>query len=307
MRNAFAERLLHLMSEDDRIFLLYGDIGNRLFDAIKHNFPERIENAGIAEASMVGVAAGLSQANYIPFCYTINSFLYLKALEQIKLDIAYPNRHVVLVGTGGGLSYGSLGTSHHSVEDYGVLGSIPNLQVCSPADVNELHTCLDHTLSNPGPSYIRLGKKGEPQLQVQGDNTTVVPKRGFRKLSGAPDATRAVVSIGPIGAQVQDILRENSPDEHLAHFSFFQIEPWLPELVTEEFSHFDEIVVVEEHYKFGGLATRFMDTFHDARNTTRITSLGLDRGFFTGAGGREEIRESFGLSKQSLINALQNR
>jgi transketolase len=167
MRNHFANILHETMVKDDNVFLLYGDIGNRLFDQIKSDFPERIENAGVAEASMVGIAAGLSQAGYLPVCYTINSFLYLKALEQIKLDLAYPARKAVLVGTGGGLSYGSLGTSHHSIEDYAVLGSIPNLNLYSPADSVELELNLQDALANDGPSYLRIGKKGEREVTTK--------------------------------------------------------------------------------------------------------------------------------------------
>jgi transketolase len=104
MRNRFAEELTKIAIENDDIVLLYGDIGNRLFDNFKKSLPNRSFNCGVAEPNMVGVAAGLAKTGFTPFVYTINTFLYLRAFEQIKLDVCYPRVPVIMVGTGSGLS-----------------------------------------------------------------------------------------------------------------------------------------------------------------------------------------------------------
>ena len=138
MRNAFAQKLAELQQIQNELVLVYGDIGNKLFDKFKSLDNSKYINAGIAEASMISMAAGLAKGGFRPVVYTINSFLYLKTVEQIKIDICYPNLPVILVGTGGGLAYSELGTTHHSLEDIGMLTTIPNLQILAPSDVFEV-------------------------------------------------------------------------------------------------------------------------------------------------------------------------
>ena len=290
------------MSEDSRLFLLYGDIGNNLFNSIKNDFPDRIENAGIAEASMVGIAAGLSQAGYIPVCYTINSFLYLKSVEQIKLDLAYPSRRAVLVGTGGGLAYASLGTSHHSLEDYAVLGSIPNLGLYSPADNAELTACLDQALEASSPSYIRIGKKGESEL-VESVMHTGVKEEILRAVSKSPTSKLAVVSVGTIGGELVKEFAKTKERIAFDHYSLFRIRPWEPEAVTRILNDYENILVIEDHYALSGVASLLLDAFSGTANP-RVYSASLPLKFFTGLGGKTEIRESAGLGMKTLIGKI---
>ena len=134
MRNAFADALFEEIQKNKKIILLAGDIGNRLFDKIKKKFPKNFYNCGVAESNMTSVAAGLAKSKFKPVTYTITSFNTLKTIEQIKLDICYPNLPVIIVGVGSGLGYSNLGTTHHSLEDIGILSNIPNLNIVSPAD-----------------------------------------------------------------------------------------------------------------------------------------------------------------------------
>ena len=129
MRNAFAEEITRLASKNKKIVLLSGDIGNRLFDKFRNKFPNRFYNCGIAEACMTGVASGISSVGLRPVTYTIATFNTIRCLEQIKLDICYTNLPVIIVGTGAGLSYASLGSTHHSLDDISFLRTIPNLNI----------------------------------------------------------------------------------------------------------------------------------------------------------------------------------
>ena len=109
MRNAFAKQITELAQADERVVLLSGDIGNRLFDDLKAKCPDRFFNCGVAEANMIGVAAGLAMSGLRPVCYTIANFLTYRCIEQIRIDLCYHHQPVVFVGTGAGLSYASLG------------------------------------------------------------------------------------------------------------------------------------------------------------------------------------------------------
>ena len=162
MRNAFAKELNDLAKKDKKIVLLSGDIGNRLFDNFRNSFPKRFYNCGIAEASMTGVASGLTHLGLRPITYTVATFNTIRCLEQIKLDICYPNLPVVIVGTGAGLSYASLGSTHHSLEDIAFLRTIPNLKILCPSDPEEVKKLLRDAIKMKGPVYLRLGKKNEP-------------------------------------------------------------------------------------------------------------------------------------------------
>ncbi|PCI31321.1 MAG: transketolase, partial [Elusimicrobia bacterium] len=126
MRNAFATAITELGDEYPELVMLAGDIGNRLFDRFKEKYPERFYNCGVAEANMTGVAAGLAASGLKPITYTITPFNTTRCFEQIRVDVCYPDLPVIVVGTGAGLSYASLGATHHSMEDIAILRTLPN-------------------------------------------------------------------------------------------------------------------------------------------------------------------------------------
>ena len=127
MRNAFADEITRLAERDPRIVLCPGDIGNRLFNTYKSKCPGRFYNCGVAEQNLIGVAAGLAMSGMRPVAYTIVPFLTTRVLEQIRVDVCYHHLPVVIVGVGGGLSYASLGATHHSCEDIAFLRMLPGM------------------------------------------------------------------------------------------------------------------------------------------------------------------------------------
>ena len=164
MRNAFAKELEKIAAADERVVLLSGDIGNRMFDDFKKAFPGRFLNCGIAEANMVSFAAGLALSGLRPVVYTIAPFITYRCLEQIRVDICSQNLAVIITGVGGGLSYAALNTTHHSLEDIACMRVLPNMRVVCPGDPVEVRLALDHAIKEDAPVYLRLGKKGEPAV-----------------------------------------------------------------------------------------------------------------------------------------------
>ena len=162
MRNAFADEITRLGTADRRVVLLSGDIGNKLFDKFKQSNEGRFFNCGVAEANMMGVAAGMALSGLRPVIYTITPFTTTRCFEQIRVDACYHEAPVIIVGTGAGLAYAELGPTHHSCEDLAILRVLPNITVLAPADEIELRLCLRAALDLPGPVYMRIGKKGEP-------------------------------------------------------------------------------------------------------------------------------------------------
>ena len=184
MRNAFADAVTDIASYNEKIVLLSGDIGNRLFDKYRKLFNERFYNCGIAEACMTGVASGLSQSGFIPITYTITPFNTLRCLEQIKIDLCYPNLPSIIVGTGAGLSYAGLGATHHSLDDIGILRTIANMNIICPSGPSEVKFAVKAAINLKRPVYLRIGKKGERDICIEekkfklGQPIKVISKKG---------------------------------------------------------------------------------------------------------------------------------
>ncbi|MBD3308677.1 transketolase, partial [candidate division KSB3 bacterium] len=173
MRNAFAAELTSLAADNRQIILLSGDIGNRLFNDYKAQFPDRFFNCGVAEANMTSMAAGMALCGLRPITYTITPFATTRCLEQIRVDICYHNVPVIIAGVGGGLSYAGLGATHHSCEDIGFLRMLPNMTVICPGDAWEVRLALRAAVQHTGPVYLRIGKKGEPVVHSQAPEFTI--------------------------------------------------------------------------------------------------------------------------------------
>ena len=173
MRNIFASVVYELALKDQSIVLLSGDIGNKMFDKLKKNCPKQFLNCGIAEANMMSVAAGMALCNLRPIVYTITPFTTIRCLEQIKIGVSYHKVPVIIVGTGSGLSYSELGPTHHSLDDITILKSIPDINILAPCDRLELANYLKEAVKNPWPTYIRIGKKGEPNLNKSSNKISI--------------------------------------------------------------------------------------------------------------------------------------
>jgi transketolase len=169
MKRQFIDALVTAAREDERIWLLAGDVGYGLVDDFQRAFPSRFLNAGIAEQNMIGMAAGLAREGCRVFVYSIANFLLLRALEQVRNDVAAPKADVKLVGAGAGFTYGSLGYTHHALEDIGIARLLPNMRILSPSDADDVTWAVKSMASEPGPCYLRLGS-----LDDAGDMPRVV-------------------------------------------------------------------------------------------------------------------------------------
>ena len=166
MRTAFVTALCEMAAEDGRILLLTGDLGFMALEPFRDRFPDRFVNAGVAEQNMLGVATGLAEAGFRPYVYSIATFASLRSLEFIRNG---PVRHqlpVRVVGMGMGFEYGHAGSTHHAVEDVGVLRTLPGLAVVIPADPEQTASAVRETHGMSGPVYYSLGK--EDRLMVPG-------------------------------------------------------------------------------------------------------------------------------------------
>lgn len=297
MRNAFARQITALAQQDPRIVLLSGDIGNRLFDDFKSVCPDRFYNCGVAEANLVGVAAGLAMSGFLPVCYTIAPFIAYRALEQIRIDVCYHELPMLIVGTGAGLSYASLGATHHSCEDVGILRLLPGMTVLAPADEWEVRAALKAIVRCPRPAYMRIGKKGEPVVHraepdfVLGRALPIRPGREVGLLSSGTLLATALATA--------DLLE--AAGFSTAVFSVPTVKPLDTALLEEAFASFRVVATVEEHSVLGGLGGSVAEWLTDTgASRARLLRFGTADEFLLETCDQEEAREHFGLVPEAI-------
>ena len=294
MRNAFAKEMKLIVERKNNVVLLSGDIGNRMFDELKNSRPEQFINCGIAEANMMSMAAGMGLSGMRPVIYTITPFTTLRCLEQIRIGVAYHQSPVVIVGTGSGLSYSELGPTHHSLEDMAVIRTIPNINVLAPADKIELISQLREAIESPIPTYIRIGKKGEPNLGTLNNNY------GIGKANILRDGKKyLLLGIGPIiGEALKAAEMLEMEGVSLCVASMGGVSPldveFLSKMISKKFKHW---ITLEEHGIVGGLGTSIIEWLNDSNNSKIINlkSLGVPKQFINKLGNQEYTRNQLGL------------
>lgn len=302
MRNAFAKQITELARKDDRIVLLSADIGNRLFDEFKATCPDRFYNCGVAEANMIGMAAGLAMSGLRPVCYTITPFITYRCLEQIRVDVCYHHVPVVIVGTGAGLSYASLGATHHSCEEMGMLRLLPHLAVVAPADAREVRGALRAAVEYPDPVYIRIGKKGEPVVHAEDPEFQVgkaIPVR-----SGDRVCLLSAGTLLSVATEAAEKLDRDGVSTQV--YSFHTVKPLDTEVLEDAFRRFDVVATLEEHSVLGGLGGSVAEWLSEQRAPRgRLVRFGTRDEFLHETSEQDEAREYFGLTPAVVAERVQ--
>jgi transketolase len=277
------------------VFLLVGDLGYSVVEAYRAEFPDRFLNVGVAEQNMTGVAAGLASEGYHVFTYSIANFPVLRCFEQIRNDVCYHHLPVTIVAVGAGVAYGSLGYSHHAVQDIAVMSSLPELTILSPADPGETHGAVRWLAENPRPSYLRLGKAGERNLHASAEIDA-----GFFEVVRAQSDTVIVAtgSILDVAIKASDTLQVSGHSASV--ISCVRLQP-LPDGLIRLLQAKRNIFVLEEHFQNGGLGALLLP--HLAREST-LTSLHLPSETAARVGSQEFLRKQAHLTPDLVAAAI---
>ena len=304
MRDAFAAAITAAAARDDRVVLLTADVGNRLFDTFRERFPDRFVNCGVAEANMVGVAAGLALDGLRPFAYSIAPFVVIRALEQIRIDVCSHAAPVTIVGTGAGLAYGALGATHHACEDVAVLRCLPGMAVVCPADGAETAAAVAALVDRGGPAYLRLGKKGEPDVHEAPPAFTI--GRAILLREGADVCLLGCGTLTAATLAAADLLAAAGVAARVA--SLHTVKPLDDALLADCFDRFPLVVVAEEHGTIGGLGAAVAEwrTNH-ARQGGGLECIGTPDAFLHAAGSQAWLRERCGLSAGGIATRVLER
>lgn len=296
MRNEFIRELTQASKVLDDTFLVVGDLGYGVVEPFQKSFPARFLNSGVAEQSMISISAGIASQGDSVFAYSIANFPTFRALEQIRNDVVAHNLPVTIVSVGAGLGYGTLGYTHHAVEDFAIMRAMSGLAIYSPADTFELASVMGRILSRKEPAYLRLGKGEEKPLH---DSTPGNADQGIA-LSGPEDADWVVVSTGSIGVNAARAISSMAPKlrDRTRHLSI----PIFSAITTlaNDFSRAKGIVSVEEHGSSGGLGSFILETLSENGLGIPLKRLGVKPGKTKNVGSHAYLLSQHGLDVHSL-------
>ncbi|MEV7767913.1 transketolase C-terminal domain-containing protein [Microbacterium sp. NPDC086615] len=300
-RSVIGTTLAELGDDHPNLWVLTPDIGATLLE-FREKFPNRFIDVGLAEQACVGIAAGLAYDGNIPVVSGMLPFLSMRALEQVRSDICYPNLPVKIIGTHGGL-VGNGGSTHYAVEDLALMCALTNMTVTSVGDPLMVGEILRQSMSMPGPLYVRLavGKK-DRVLYAEGEHDIRIGK-GIVARDGS-DVT--VFTHGTTVAQALDAA-EQLADEGISVrvVDMFTLKPLDDALVLRCADETGgRFVVLEDHLAYGGLASRISDVIADRGVHLRsFERLGIPQ-VYAGFGDDEELRDKHGYGLVHTLDAL---
>lgn len=300
MRNEFSDFFLNnLAARSDQVFIT-GDLGFGALEKIRDVMEDRFINAGVAEQNMVSVAAGLSSEGYSVWVYSIAPFIYARAFEQIRNDVAFHESNVRFVGNGGGFGYGVMGPSHLSFDDYGVIGSALNLKIFLPTHLADVRKMTEQATAHDGPVYLRLSSNN-PRIESESDYH--FDSSGFCKVSEGEAGV--IVSTAPL---VQAIVKEN-----LARRTKLRYEVWsvnilpiqstrIPTAITSA-GRKGRLFVAEEHVWHGGVGMQLFGAMAQVGKAhAKLNWRGVPNRPMRDYGSADFLRRQLGLDPVQILD-----
>lgn len=296
MRKAFINFLIEQAKLDPNLYLIVDDTGFSVIEPFAQQFPERYINAGIAEQNMTSVAAGLAMAGKNVYLYGIIPFMTMRCFEQIRNDLCYQKLPVKIIGVGGGLSYGTAGSTHHALEDANILRTLPGMTVVAPGSVYETTALMPSFNALKGPAYLKCGNIDEVPTYPENPHITV-----GKAIPIIPHDTAMLITTGnalDLGWQVVKHLQEqyglsigltSMPTIKPLDIAYLLHHPW------------KAIFTLEEQFIMGGFG---QDVAHvlleNRKEMPTFKVFGINDTYFHMAGSRNYLRESVGLSKEKI-------
>ena len=297
-RNAYGEALVELAAKNDKIVVLDADLAHATMTVtFQKEYPERHFNAGIAEANMVNMAAGMSTMGLVPFCSTFAMFGAGRAYEQIRNTIAYPRLNVKIACTHAGVSVGEDGGSHQCIEDIALMRVIPGMTVISPADANEARKAVFAAAEMNGPVYLRLARLATPVFEE--DYPFEIGKANVLR-EGSDAAVFATGIMVNEALQAAKLLEAEG--KSVAVINVHTIKPIDAECVTKYAQKCGNVITVEEHSVIGGLGDAVADVLM-GKVSCKFKKIGVQDCFGQSGKAKDVLRE-YGLTADQIAQSI---
>jgi len=259
-------------------------------------YPERFRNAGIAEANMIGMSAGVATTGKTVFCHTFAMFAAGRGYDQIRNSIAYPGLNVKVIGTHAGLSVGEDGATHQCIEDLSLMRTIPNMIVINPCDANETKAAVKAMIKYNGPCYLRLGRAGVENITSDYSNYEFNIGKGITLKEGMDVTIIATGLMVQIALQAAEILKEKGFDARV--IDMHTIKPIDKDIILKAARETGAIVTTEEHNVIGGLGAAVAEVLGE-NYPVPVIRHGVED-LFGHSGTAQELMIKYGLTKEKL-------
>lgn len=297
MRIAFCEAMYEAAKQDPRVFAMSADVTGRQLTSFRNEFPERFFETGVAEQNLVGVAAGLALSGKIPFISTVASFISTRCYEQIKIDVCFQNLSVKVVGFCSAFSLSEWGATHHSLEDIAIMRALPNMTVIVTADRMETKKAVLAAAQYEGPTYIRVGKGGEPDV-YQKEYDFQIGKAVVLK-EGDDIALVGTGMILPELLKASDELRSQGIKARVVNMH--TVKPLDKDVILKAAGETQGIITVEEHNVIGGLGDAVNQLLTRRKVNVPLEIMGIEDVFME-VGTVQELRHAHYLDSQAILN-----
>jgi len=273
MRTAFINLLIEEAKKNPLLFLLVADLGWSVVESFQETYPNQFINVGVAEQNMVGVGAGLASEGCHVFAYSIGSFPTWRCAEQLRNDIDYHKLSYTTVTVGSGVAYGKLGYSHHAIQDIALMRSLPNTLMLCPCDPLETSACIKYILSNPGPSYLRLHKAGEPVIS----SSEFITPCDLNYLQSS-NSSKIILATGISGQDAWSQKDTTYKDCDIATLPIWSSAHGAKLVIT--LSNYKAIHVIEDHLIAGGFCSWVFEQFQIHSNCYQGQPPSISCGYF---------------------------
>ena len=296
-RQVICDTLMGLAKDDKDIYVLTSDSrGSASMTNFANEFPKQFVEVGIAEQNLVGIAAGLATTGKKCFAASPACFLTMRSIEQVKVDVAYSNTNVKLIGISGGVSYGALGMSHHSLQDIAVMRAIPNMDIFLPADRFETEKLVRELVKYDKPAYIRIGRNPVDDVYESTDFDFQIGKANVMREGKDITIIATGETVKP-AIEASDELKELGIKCRV--LNMHTIKPLDEEAIIKAAKETGHIITVEEHSIYGGLGAAVSEVVvQNAPVPMKIVGI-KDEAAITGTS--KEIFNYYGLSKENLV------
>ncbi|MGH3628799.1 MAG: transketolase family protein [Sciscionella sp.] len=270
MRAEFADELRLLAHDDQSVVLLTGDLGFAVLESFASDHPDRFFNVGVAEQNMLGIAAGMAEAGYRPFVYSIATFASMRGYEFLRNGAALHQLPVRVVGMGGGLDYGHNGVTHYALEDVALMRVQPSVTVVAPADADQARAAVRITRDLDGPVYFRLCKTASAIPGLDGRF------RLWRLEQFGSGDDVALIGLGEMAATAAtagDLLRERGIDSTVAVLSSLNPSPVAD--LAELLGRVSLAVTIESHYLNGAIGSLVAEVIAEEGLEARLIRRGV--------------------------------